>query len=169
MIQYQQGQQFRAHYDLYDIDPRLPLPREESLRGISVLFYLSDVPENGGGETVFPLARPPLKVRPKKGTAIVWRNCIPFSDTEKAHLLASGDLSCVPKEMICCKERDWRSIHAGLPIQGQGYKFTMTRWVREGWSEDMRHPFDDRRRIRSNTSLAALLCTYASAILYHPP
>ena len=137
MIQYRQGQQFRAHYDLYDIDPRFPLPREESLRGLSVLFYLSDVPENGGGETIFPLARPPLKVNPKKGSVIVWRNCIPFSEEEKRQLEAEGDLSCVPKK-ICCKERDWRSIHAGLPIQGPWMKFTMTRWVREGWTEDMR-------------------------------
>ena len=44
-------------------------------RALTMLMYLNDVEE--GGETIFPLAYPPLKLRARAGNAIIWRNCIP--------------------------------------------------------------------------------------------
>jgi len=129
IIKYTNGQQFRAHYDLYDYDPTAPFPQYYNNRALTMLMYLNDVEE--GGETIFPLAYPPLKLRARAGNAIIWRNCIPESPEDVLTNLKCG------KKHVCCKERDFRSIHAGLPVI-QGTKVTMTRWIREE-SEVFRH------------------------------
>eukprot|EP00656_Telonema_subtile_P052907 TRINITY_DN7500_c0_g2_i1.p1 TRINITY_DN7500_c0_g2~~TRINITY_DN7500_c0_g2_i1.p1 ORF type:complete len:317 (-),score=40.98 TRINITY_DN7500_c0_g2_i1:228-1178(-) len=116
LIKYLPGQQFRAHHDLYDMDPTLPFPVHANSRAVTVLIYLSDV-DSGG--TVFPLAVPPLEVRAKRGNALVWRNCI------------NGTVPPGSDKDVQCVARDWRSIHAGLPVV-EGAKFTMTRWCHEG-------------------------------------
>ena len=119
-----------------------------------MLLYLSDVVDGDGGETAFPLANPPVQVRAKKGNAIIWRNCIleaPSSDK------LGPDQACnLNAKRICCRERDFRSIHAGLPIYNKGEKFTATRWVREGPSADLRHFLDVDQEEQLNTKVETL-------------
>ena len=43
-------------------------------RAATVLVYLTSLPQDGGGRTVFPLANPELKVTPIKGSAVVFNN-----------------------------------------------------------------------------------------------
>jgi len=123
VIRYQGKQQFRAHYDLYDYNPNEPFPSHYNNRVHTVLLYLSNTE---GGETIFPLARPPLKVKPRAGNALVWNNCI----------LEPEDSGRCGKTK-CCVARDRRSIHAGLPVTG-GVKLTASRWIREA-EEHLRH------------------------------
>lgn len=69
------------------------------------LAYLSDVCEGCGGETEFPLLG--LKVLPKKGALLLWRNL----DYEQ--------------------QPDMRTLHAGLPLRGpsDGEKLAANFWV----------------------------------------
>jgi len=131
LIKYAEGQQFRAHYDLYDLDPTELFPYASNNRAYTVLLYLSDTEEGGG--TIFPVAKPPLEVRTKLGNAIMWRNCINGTlddvDTRLSDLNLD-DEEADHRKKVHCLERDWRSIHAGLPVV-KGVKWTATRWCHE--------------------------------------
>ena len=54
------------HYD--------ELPESSLAQMATITIFLNDVEEGTGGEIVFPSANPPIKVRPKKGMAIVHHN-----------------------------------------------------------------------------------------------
>ena len=59
VVKYEPGQYFNVHHD-------------GIFRPVTVFIYLNDLPENGGGETHFPELG--IRVSPKAGTAVVWKN-----------------------------------------------------------------------------------------------
>jgi prolyl 4-hydroxylase len=83
-VRYTPGQQYRPHHD-------------GSARPITVFIYLSDLPENAGGETYFPVLK--KKIRPRKGSAILWANP---KDARKGE---------------CKANEDSRVLHAALPCK----------------------------------------------------
>jgi len=66
--------------------------------------YLSDVDE--GGETAFPDLRPPLAVKPRKGSAILWPS------------VQADDNAQV----------DWRTKHEARPVIA-GVKLAANAWI----------------------------------------
>jgi prolyl 4-hydroxylase len=83
-VRYLPGQQYRPHHD-------------GSARPITVFIYLSDLPEDAEGETYFPVLN--MKIRPRKGSAVVWAN---------------------PKNVNrgeCKANEDSRLLHAALPCK----------------------------------------------------
>lgn len=59
MVRYAPGERFRVHHD-------------GKFRPITVFIYLNDLPENDEGGTYFPILG--YSFKPRKGTAIMWRN-----------------------------------------------------------------------------------------------
>ena len=94
ILRYRPGQQYHPHHDW------LPPPNR---RVMTTLIYLNE--EYHGGETLF--AKTGLKVRGRKGDALVFVSSLP-----------NGDL-------------DPLSEHAGLPVTS-GTKYLASRWIREG-------------------------------------
>jgi prolyl 4-hydroxylase len=94
ILRYRPGQQYHPHHDW------LPPPNR---RVMTVLIYLNE--EYQGGETLF--AKTDLKVKGRKGDALVFVSALP-----------NGDL-------------DPLSEHAGLPVTS-GTKYLASRWIREG-------------------------------------
>lgn len=76
LVRYQPGQHFGQHHDGEN-------------RPKTVFVYLNDLPDDAGGETIFPELG--LQVRPRRGCAVVWSNT-----------LENG-------------QKDMRLVHAGLP------------------------------------------------------
>ena len=93
VLRYRPGQQYHPHHDW------LPPPNR---RVQTALIYLND--EYEGGETEFPKIG--LKVRGRKGDALVFRSALP-----------NGDL-------------DPLAEHSGLPVES-GTKYLASRWIRE--------------------------------------
>jgi len=88
------------HYD--------ELPGQKIAQLATITIFLNDVEDGEGGEMVFPSGDPPLKIRPKKGMAVVHHNL-------------NED-----------KTLDAYSIHAELPYvskNGSTNKWTAKRWV----------------------------------------
>lgn len=118
VLHYTHGQEYQPHYDFFD--PQYvgsdALLQRGGQRAITVLLYLNDVEE--GGETVFPLIldtrtsgkneipSSPLKIKPKKGMALLFHNI---------------DISGEP---------DGKSLHGSKPVI-KGEKWVATRWIRE--------------------------------------
>ena len=50
---------------------------------MTLLLCLNDVPDDAGGETIFPYAKPPVKVRARRGLAIVFHNIAEDGDVDK--------------------------------------------------------------------------------------
>tara|TARA_Y100000816_G_C25928617_1_gene484209 strand:+ start:119 stop:823 length:705 start_codon:yes stop_codon:yes gene_type:complete len=99
LIRYKKNEQYRHHYDAFHIGSDLT----SNQRLYTALVYLSDVDK--GGETDFKELS--LKIIPKKGKLIIFKNCL--SDNRTPH----------PK-----------SIHAGLPVlEGEKYAFNL--WFHE--------------------------------------
>lgn len=94
ILRYKPGQQYRSHFDF--------VRAEENRRYKTALVYLNH--DYKGGETCF--VKTGLKVRARKGDAIVFRNAL-------------ADRSLDPM-----------SEHAGLPVT-QGIKYLASRWIRE--------------------------------------
>ena len=90
-VRYGPGEEFKPHYDSNSDNGRL----------YTVLVYLND--GFAGGETYFPFIN--LKITPKKGTALI------FKDLEENLELISY------------------SLHAGLPV-AEGLKYACNIWVR---------------------------------------
>lgn len=82
MIKYEGGQQYKIHHD-------------GNWRPITVFIYLNDLPDDDDGETFFPNLG--LKIKPRKGAAIMWTNTLPTS---------SDGIN---------RDEDTRVMHAGLP------------------------------------------------------
>jgi len=59
VLKYEPGQFFKVHHD-------------GAMRPATVFIYLNDLPEDGGGETMFPLLK--FQVKPKARTALMWYN-----------------------------------------------------------------------------------------------
>jgi prolyl 4-hydroxylase len=94
ILRYRPGQQYHSHLDF--------IPGADNQRALTALIYLNNDYE--GGETAF--VRTSLKVRGRKGDALIFRNI-------------REDRSANPL-----------SEHAGLPVV-KGAKFLASRWIRE--------------------------------------
>ena len=68
ILRYQPGQYNRMHGDYIIQDTT----RRMGGRILTFFLYFNDVEE--GGETEFSRLDPPIKVTPKKGTALLWSN-----------------------------------------------------------------------------------------------
>jgi len=80
----------------------------------TMIIFLNDPPDgsDGGGEIVLPSADPPLKIRPKRGMALVVHGAL--DDTKRW-------------------EVDSQSIRADMPVSGEGWeKWTATKYFRTG-------------------------------------
>lgn len=66
ILRYLPGQYYKRHHDS-SVRDNLSL---HGPRILTVFFYLNDV--EGGGETRFSDMNPPLAVKPKRGSAIIW-------------------------------------------------------------------------------------------------
>lgn len=99
IVKYDIGQEYKAHYDYFTTEY---LMKDSNQREYTIFIYLNDV-VGDGGETYFPNLN--IKIKPKKGCALFWRNCT-----------ASGE---------CLK----KSLHQGLPPL-EGEKYGMNVWIR---------------------------------------
>jgi len=102
ILQYQIGQQYKPHNDYFDPKFYQGYLENGGQRIASVLCFLNDVED--GGETIFPKAN--LKVKPKKGGAVLWFNTF-----------ANGTL-------------DEGSLHGGSPVI-KGSKYAAVQWMRQ--------------------------------------
>lgn len=80
IVKYEPGQEFKEHYDWFYEDFRKTINNDQ--RQFTIFVYLNDVAD--GGETVFPNLG--IKVKPKKGDALFWQNCISPDDCSKLNL-----------------------------------------------------------------------------------
>jgi prolyl 4-hydroxylase len=103
LLRYLPNQEYKGHFDYFDDKVASHLGNSGN-RIVTTLMYLSDVEE--GGSTSFPNAdNGPVKVKPKKGTAVVFFDYTP-------------DLNPDPQ-----------SLHASEPVV-RGTKWSLTRWIR---------------------------------------
>ena len=101
---YSISNEFKAHNDYFDAcnyEEWNTYMRELGQRTLTCMIYLNNVEK--GGETEFP--RLNIKLKPQKGTLIIWNNL---------HKNGSGNED---------------TLHAGLPIIS-GEKFIITKWFR---------------------------------------
>jgi prolyl 4-hydroxylase len=104
VIRYGPGQQYREHYDWFDMEMpgRAKIMESGGQRLSTFILYLNDVEE--GGATLFSSLA--MQVRPKKGHALFFSNV---------------DLEGMPDRM---------TLHAGLPVI-RGEKYIASKWLRE--------------------------------------
>ncbi|CAJ1388636.1 unnamed protein product [Effrenium voratum] len=107
LVKYVPGQYYRAHLDTHQEPERLGSFNGEQ-RVQTLLVFVSSVPESdGGGHLHFPLLD--LRILPKAGTAVLWKNCR-------------------PKEGTALVEPDPCSLHEGEPPLSVE-KVAMNVWV----------------------------------------
>lgn len=109
VVQYKEGQQYKAHYDQCYEDKPFCKKQLEDFKGPrkwTLLMYISD--ECEGGETFFPNLG--LKVKPKKGDALLFHSLT--KDNKKVHPL---------------------SFHQGSPVKS-GEKRIANVWIRRSMS-----------------------------------
>ena len=100
---YLEGNEFKPHTDWFNSNRKEWKQYGEKLgqRTWTFMIYLNDVED--GGETVFPKYR--VKIRPKKGRAVVWLNLLPDG------------------------KGDEDTLHCGTPVK-KGEKLIITKWFR---------------------------------------
>ena len=105
VIHYQQGAQYRAHYDAFDLQTHRGVRtlQRGGQRIATTLCYLNTVEE--GGATRFP--KLDLDIVPRPGRLVLFNNCA-------AHTM----------------ERDDLSLHAGSPVKA-GEKWAFNLWFRQ--------------------------------------
>lgn len=108
VLNYGIGEEYRPHYDYFDPSTEGGLFQycRGGQRVATVIMYLADTEE--GGETIFPQAN--IKVRPKKGNALIFYNCTPDGS------------------------EDPLTLHGGAPVI-KGEKWIATKWIRKGTFE----------------------------------
>lgn len=125
VVHYDPGQHYHAHHDQFDptLHSTTPGLREGYNRMLTLLWYLNE--PDGGGETVFPLtgenkfeserhvdmsscARG-LKVRPRKGAALLWYNVLALGNGHETRL-------------------DRSSLHGGCDVT-KGEKWASNKWI----------------------------------------
>jgi len=94
VLRYRPGQQYRPHLDFVRAAP--------NQRVLTALVWLNH--DYHGGETAFPRAG--LRLKPRKGDALVFRNALPGGEVDPL------------------------TEHAGLAVT-RGTKFLYSRWIRE--------------------------------------
>lgn len=103
VLRYDIGQEYKAHTDWFAAGPQgLGFLGYPGNRLATVIVYLTDVEE--GGETLFPTIG--LKIRPQRGTALLFWNRMP-----------DGTL-------------DPDVLHSSAPVI-RGQKWSISRWIRE--------------------------------------
>jgi len=105
LVHYGIDQEYQPHYDTFDSSN---LAGKEALkkggqRLTTALLYLNDVAT--GGNTIFPKLS--FEVPPKRGSLLVFQNCLPDSS-----------------------ERHPKSLHGGMPVL-EGQKWVANLWFRE--------------------------------------
>jgi prolyl 4-hydroxylase len=102
---YGPGEEYRPHYDYFDksTEGGLECYSRGGQRIATVIMYLENTAK--GGETIFPKAN--IAVKPVKGNAVVFYNCLPNG------------------------EEDPLTLHGGAPVI-EGEKWIATKWVRKG-------------------------------------
>jgi prolyl 4-hydroxylase len=100
---YHPGQEFRAHYDWFDVNAAYWKHEEATggQRSWTAMAYLNDVEE--GGTTEFE--RLNIKIEPQAGALLLWNNALPDGAT-------NPDV-----------------LHAALPVV-RGVKYVITKWFR---------------------------------------
>jgi hypothetical protein len=94
VVRYNQGQHYAKHHDFFPICDIADKYRN-GRRTRTFLIYLNDLPDGEiGGGTQFPELE--VELRPEKGAALVWNNCL-----DNGH-------------------EDGRTLHAGLPLHEPG-------------------------------------------------
>jgi prolyl 4-hydroxylase len=101
LLKYKEGGKYELHQDYHTVNALM----SGGARVVTWLMYTEDVEE--GGETNFP--RIPVKIRPKKGRALVWSN-VRDDDPLEEDLLAR---------------------HEALPLV-KGRKYAATAWFHNG-------------------------------------
>ncbi|MBS0630186.1 MAG: 2OG-Fe(II) oxygenase [Verrucomicrobia bacterium] len=104
VLNYGVGAEFTPHHDYFDRDYAGHAVHLEQAgqRVATLIMYLNTVPE--GGETVFLKAN--VKVKPVKGTAVLFYNCTPDG------------------------KEDPLTLHSGAPVT-KGDKWIVTKWLRQ--------------------------------------
>lgn len=99
---YQPGQEFRAHYDWFDVGGDYwEQENHAGQRTWTAMAYLNAVEE--GGSTDFPKIS--LSVPPQPGALLVWNNMAPDGTPNR------------------------NALHAGTPVR-RGVKYVLTKWYR---------------------------------------
>jgi prolyl 4-hydroxylase len=102
ILRYKQGERYVPHTDFFD-EQGLKMGEQ---RAYSLVVFLNEV--EGGGHTIFPRAG--WKVRPIKGSALLWKNY-------KGNDRSDGDYS---------------TYHGGCYPEGDAPKWIATIWVHDG-------------------------------------
>lgn len=106
LLHYRKGERYDPHFDAFDqSSDQWSHYNHGGQRIYTAMVYLNDIPENGGGETSFPVLG--YTVRPRSRRMLVFSNV--GEDRSKPH----------PD-----------SLHGGMPV-GSGEKKCFTMWFRE--------------------------------------
>jgi prolyl 4-hydroxylase len=100
VLRYEAEQRYNKHHDFNPSHGRMPC----GPRILTFFLDLSDVEE--GGETAFPDLKPPLAVKPRKGSAILWPS------------VRADDYT----------QADWRTKHEARPVIS-GVKLAANAWL----------------------------------------
>eukprot|EP00929_Paragymnodinium_shiwhaense_P091699 TRINITY_DN51608_c0_g1_i1.p1 TRINITY_DN51608_c0_g1~~TRINITY_DN51608_c0_g1_i1.p1 ORF type:complete len:526 (+),score=101.66 TRINITY_DN51608_c0_g1_i1:56-1579(+) len=100
VLRYTKGQKYDAHNDMTITDIRQPA----GPRIFTFFMYFSDVEE--GGETAFPNSADKIKVRPKRGSAVLWPSVLDDNPTLQ----------------------DNRAVHQAVAVE-KGVKYAANSWI----------------------------------------
>lgn len=105
LIHYGSSQEYAPHFDAWEADSEAGMRcmKRGGQRLVTCLFYLNDVPAGGG--TTFPKLK--LEVSARKGSLLVFHNCLLGSTVRHPH-----------------------SLHGGMPVL-EGEKWACNLWFRE--------------------------------------
>jgi len=110
LLRYEEGQQYKPHYDYFSDDDTGRSHQGKSGNRIATVLTYLHTPDDGG-ETIFPNAQGgPLEVKAKAGDAVLFWDYTPDG------------------------KPDPKSLHGGKPVL-KGTKWALTKWIRQRSSE----------------------------------
>jgi prolyl 4-hydroxylase len=104
LVRYLPGQFFGVHHDMGDLlaDDDVSLPKKQlgvKRRLVTLFCYLNTLEKDQGGCTHFPAVN--LRVKPKKGRAVLWSNITPEGLPEPRTIHAGESVQAAPgKEVV---------------------------------------------------------------------